>query len=563
LHRRRQRRQIHAGYNHSLSTAEITARVVRLFQRHAAGLALAFTLVGTLRIEATYTVFNPTADEPDHLACGMELLVSHQYKYETQHPPLTRIFIALGPYLAGATRYGYRDRYDEGVAIYYLTGHYNRYTVLSRVGNLPFFWLGCWITFLWGRRLLGKAGAAAAVLIFTMIPTLLAHAALATTDMGATACLAAAFYAWLRWIEEPNARTGAWMGLSLALAILAKLSSLVFYPAGLLLLLGLWLSTPLPGLRSAGLAARRRLGSAAVAGAVLFLAIWAGYFFSVGHVQGLPFNVPFPELFDGVRAVAQHNAEGHASYLLGEVKNTGWWYFFPLLLLVKLPIAVLVLLAAGLFSVILRRGRGRISRAAQGWPLWIALALPGSILAVAIPSRINLGTRHIMPMFPFLAVIAAAGLIALLQWRRSAPWPRWAAAAMVAYLCISSMAAHPDYLAYFNAFAGSRPERIVVDSELDWGQDVKRLAKRLNELNANTVAFTAPYRSEPAEMGMPRMTQSDYRKPAPGWNAVAVSEWKLYRMGLRFSKPGEHTWPDFYTPKERVGKTILLYYFPP
>jgi len=539
-------------------------------------MAYAFVIVATIRIVATYTVFNPTADEPDHLACGMQLLTGHGYKYEPQHPPLTRIFIAAGPLLAGAESYGLRDRYDEGTVIYYYTGHYILYTFLARAGILPFFWFGCWVTFQWGCRLLGRAGAAAAVLIFTMIPTLLAHAGLATTDMGITACFAAALYAALRWIEEPNARTGAWMGFSLALAILSKLSALVFYPAALGLVLTSGLLLRLPGLSGPGLAIRQRLRSLGTAIAVAFFVIWAGYFFSIGKVPGVPFSLPFPELYAGVKAVADHNAEGHLSYLLGEVRTTGWWYFFPFLLLVKLPIGLHLLVAAGLVSIFfsLKRKPGRPgispisyeqtsdTQANNRWPLWIAGAISASILAVAIPTRINLGIRHVMPMFPFLAIIAAAGLMALLKMRRDVAWPRWAAAATIGYLCISSLAAHPDYISYFNEFVGRNPERLVVDSELDWGQDVKRLAERLRELHATHVAYRAAYRSEPAAMGFPPTTPGTYDRPEPGWNAVSVSAWKLYRMGLYQSKPGVPTWPDFWTPQERVGKTFLLFYVP-
>jgi hypothetical protein len=357
------------------------------------------------------------------------------------------------------------------------------------------------------------------------------------------------------------------MGLALALAILTKLSALVFYPVGLVVIVALWRFAPVDGLRSAGWVTGRRIESGLLALAVSFVAVWAGYFFSIGHVPGIPFAVPFPDLFNGVRFLAHHNAEGHWTYLLGEVRTTGWWYFFPFLLLVKLPISVLVLVVAGLAVIVLGIRRGGLSPTLTAWPLWIAAAIPASILAASIPSRINLGTRHVLPMFPFLAVLAAGGLLALLRWRPAAGFlqsaPRWIGAGMLAWLCITSIAAHPDYLAYFNAFAGSQPERIVVDSDLDWGQDIKRLAERLRELNVDSVAFFNPYRFEPAFIGMPRMTRSDYRNPSPGWNAVAVSGWKLYRMGLYLSRPGEPTWPDFYTPNERVGKTIYLYYFPP
>src|ERR1700737_2936168 len=101
-----------------------------------------------------------------------------------------------------------------------------------------------------------------------------------------------------------------------------------------------------------------------------------------------------------------------------------------------------------------------------------------AVLAVALPSRINIGIRHILPAFPFFALIAGSGALWLIQLGRNRSWAGWTAAAAILWLCAGSVAAHPDYLAYFNAFAGSEPERIVVDSDLDWGKDIKRLGKR-------------------------------------------------------------------------------------
>ncbi len=131
------------------------------------------------------------------------------------------------------------------------------------------------------------------------------------------------------------------------------------------------------------------------------------------------------------------------------------------------------------------------------------------------------------------------------------------------WLCGTSVAAHPDYLPYFNALAGDHPENIVVDSDLDWGQDIKRLGRRLQELDAPSVTFTPTITISLSALGLPPYQRSAVDTPAPGWNAVQMSQWKLYRMGLQMNEPGAETWPDLFKPAERVGKSILLYYVPP
>jgi hypothetical protein len=225
----------------------------------------------------------------------------------------------------------------------------------------------------------------------------------------------------------------------------------------------------------------------------------------------------------------------------------GWWAYFPVLIAIKLPIGLLFLALVGLFR--------RPARPAGAWPYAFAIAIPAAILAVGMSSRINIGLRHILPALPFLAIITAAGALWMMEQSRRWKWAPW--------LVISSLAAHPDYLPYFNAFAGDHPENIVVDSDLDWGQDIKRLGQRLQELGAPAVTFTPTITISLAALGFPPHQDGQPGAPAPGWNAVEMTEWKLNRMGLLLSHRGEPTWPDFVKPGEKVGQSIYLYYVPP
>ena len=110
--------------------------------------------------------------------------------------------------------------------------------------------------------------------------------------------------------------------------------------------------------------------------------------------------------------------------------------------------------------------------------------------------------------------------------------------------------------AYFNEIAGSEPENILVDSDLDWGQDQKRLSQRLKDLDATEVTYTPYIMGElEKEHGFPHIRYLNRNTPLPGWNAVGVTEWKELRLV---------NWPGrFWPPQQRVGKSILLWYFPP
>src|SRR5215831_1052329 len=128
---------------------------------------------------STYSVFGHTWDEPEHLAAGLALLDTGEYPYDTQHPPVARIAMALGPYLAGAHSYGNPgpSGEQEGRDILYKSGHYDLYLSLARIGMLPFLALLLIATWAWTRETFGNLEAALASLFLAMIPTVIAHGA--------------------------------------------------------------------------------------------------------------------------------------------------------------------------------------------------------------------------------------------------------------------------------------------------------------------------------------------------------------------------------------------------
>ncbi len=521
-----------------------TEPVGGFLQRHAGVLAIVLVLIGSLRIAASYNVFNHTIDEPAHIACGMEWLSDHTYHYESEHPPLARVMIAVLPYLAGERSWHRPIMYNEGAAILYSSGHYDRTLTLARLGILPFFWLGSAVVFWWARRIFGDIAAVIATLLFTFTPSILAHAGLATTDMALTATFGAAFLAGIVWLENPSWKWTAIFGVALAAAVLSKFSFLVFFPASAAIAGILYVAIARPaGVGGFVLARVGRLAAALTFACVL---IWAGYRFSFD-------KVPAPELFRGLGVVREHNRLGHLSYLLGEYSESGFWDYYPVVLAVKTPLALWALAGVGLVACWKRR---RESAA-----LLIPVAFAAGVLAVAFVSRINIGVRHVLPVYIAFAVLGAAG--ARMLWE-SGKVARWILGGLMLWMVGTSAFSHPDYLAYFNALAGDEPERVLVDSDLDWGQDMKRLSGRLHELGATEVAFD-PFIVAHLEAvhGFPPIKPLDPNGPLPGWNAVSLTMLKLNRMGLKREHPEYQMWTERMRPVERVGKGVLLYYAAP
>jgi hypothetical protein len=543
---------------------EAPASVLSFLDKYATVIAILAVLLASGRILSTLTVFSQTSDEPVHIACGMEWLDHGMYTGEAQHPPLSRVATAIGPYLMGGhsqwkayTKTDFTTLVIEGTRILTAGHRYDATLAAARMGTLPFFWIACCVVFAWGRRYYNRAVAALAVCIFTFIPTVLAHAGLATTDMALTAFLGAAFLTLMMWLEDPTMRRAAIFGLCAGLVIASKFSSLVFFPAAVTVSLIWYLVDSRPSVGRLWADAQVRWRALALASLVCCLAIWAVFRFSFGKVYFANISLPAPELFLGIHEVSAHNDMGHAGFLLGQIGKTGWWYFFPVLLMFKTPLGLLILLAAGLWLGMRKR------LAFTAW--WLPLTFSGGILLVSMVSRINIGLRHILPVYIGLSLIGAAAIYRLLEEARERRWLAGAVLILCGWFAGSSLMIHPDYLAYFNELAGDHPENIAVDSDLDWGQDFKRLGKRLKELGVDQVTLMTYYAEPLDDFGIhpTKTTQFDVVHPPMGWTAISISDWKVTRLGLYERYMDVKTWPDLIPPAERIGKGMLLWYIPP
>src|SRR5215469_13460912 len=544
-----------------------------------------------------WRVYSNTWDEPEHLAAGVELLDRGKYEYDTEHPPLGRVLLALGPYLAGARSFGTPPPEGtlEGVDILYSGGHagnYWRYLTLARLGTLPFLPLLLFATWLWARRLFDSQGAALlAVLLLVSVPPVLGHAALASLDVAAAATILLALYLLERWLASGEGRHAAYFGLASGVAVATKFSAVPFLGLSLLALAIVHVALARARGRSgaprwpasgAGRKPWQWLAGLGVAGVAALLVVflvyaprtpdpagvayrfhWAVTYLTqkpgLDHGLGVALShlwLPreFQDLVNGMVAVKAHNDTGHLSYLFGQVRLTGWWYFYLVALAVKTPIPLLIAGPVGLVWL------GR-----EGWRVRDSWALAPLVLVITMLgfastfSHINIGIRHILVLYPFFALGGA--YVAVRAWRRIRALPQPgaalpAAAALLAVLVwqLSPLwRAYPDYLPYFNE-AVTHPERVLVDSDLDWGQDLHRLEQRAAELHIPHLSLayrgTANLSYEP----LPPLFILPPRHPVTGW--VAVSEL------ARTRNPSDYAWLNPYQPVERIGKTIDLYYIP-
>jgi hypothetical protein len=520
------------------------------------------------RIAATYTIYNQTMDEPEHIAGGLEWWQRAKFTLDDLHVPLGPALIGLAPTLSGARMGNTDDAKAEGAA-YLNGGNYFLRLTLARLGVLPLFILAAIVVALWARRLGGDIAAAAGVLLFTTTPPVLAHAGLATTDTAAEATFIFALFAFVLWLSKPSLKSALLLGLAGGLALAAKLTNVPYLlcAGGAIVLARLALQPRGSDDATGKTWQNPRLATLALSIVCALLLLWGMYFFSWGVVgqSNAPitpgwaqmistWHVPAPALWRSVIQASVLSHTGKVSYLLGSRRLGGSVAFFPVALLVKTPIPFLALAFVGSLLAALNSIRGR------DWKACAPLLGGAAVMVVAMSSNLNIGLRHILALYPLVAIVGGYGVAELWKLRpQLEPSARNAVAVAIVVLLgwqvIESALVHPDYLPYFNQFAAGQGQEILVDSDLDWGQDLFRLSKELQARHIDHLWLSYFGSAEPERLGISGATELPTFKPVTGW--IAISEFHLKRFPTAFA------WLKDYRPVTRVGKSILLYHVEP
>jgi hypothetical protein len=354
-------------------------------------------------------------------------------------------------------------------------------------------------------------------------------------------------------------------------------------------------------------AAQRRSGAAALRASILLrrvalaclaaaLITWSGYRFSFGRIDSLPLQVgrvhivpamaerttlehllfevplPMPELFHGLLFLAEHSREVPTAYLFGELSDQGFLWFYPAALSVKTPLPFLALLLVSSGWLAMRR------RTASSWPALGLLLACAAILALAAERRINFGIRHVLIVLPLASVAMAR---TSWVWLRDAfGAPRSVVSLGIAAVVLSqagiTWAAGDTALGYVNAFAARDPGGALLDSDLDWGQDLFALRRELDARGIQRLSIAYFGMLRLCEHGLPLLDALVPGRQTTGW--VAISE-NFYRQRNYYTLlhtpcdanswydpatvPAEpFAWLRRYRPVSIVGTSIRLYCIP-
>ena len=463
------------------------------------------------------------------------------------------------------------------------------------LARLPTIWLAMLMAALaarWAGRLSGRRWAALLALLFVALdPNILASGRLATTDLGLAAFSLLAAYTLWSFLKHPSWKGAIMAGVALGLLQNTKFTALLFIPL-FALVIGIWLvQNWRENVRntSAGLLETFPWSSVAMILIVYPLTavftLWAANGFDIGTLPADPptmrflggATLPLADYLEQLLDLGGRMQVGTPSFLLGQYSYSGWWYYFPVAFLLKTPLPTLILIGWGLvicLICLLRRETTCFSL------LDITMLLIPSLgyFAIALTTDINLGYRHILPSLAFLIIFSVTAVAFNLG--RYSLNPRAVRRFMPvfllsAWLMLANLLIYPDYLAYFNLLAGGANNgwRSLVDSNLDWGQDIDDLAPWMAKNDVDKVWLSYFGEARPDYYGInydgldsfpPRLMNPQARpyfgaNPAPGVYAISATN----LQGVHFSNHDQFAWFREREPLVKLGHSIFLYEVPP
>lgn len=591
------------------------------------------SVAGLLAIHATLLAwiayrYSPTIDEPGHLVAGLSHWRLGTFDLYRVNPPLVRMIAAL-PMLIANPRTDWSDITDAP----YLRPEFAMGATFAQMNGSKTFWyitqarwicipislVGGYVCYRWAHDLYGAASGLTALVLWCFCPNILGNGALITPDVSAAALGVAANYLFWCWLRQPGWPVATLAGISLGIAELTKSTWIILFavwPA-------VWLIWQF--------ATAERRSSIAHLGAIFCVALYIlnlGYGFdgSFRRLDGYKFvsrtlggadahrvpgnrfantwlmalPVPVPASFlIGVDTQRRDFEVGDWSYLRGEQRLGGWWYYYLYAIAVKTPLGTIALAAlSGLMPILHLTGHWRKAASdrslcnplqPQGpgecrparhpmpsssihlgegsvspWLNSFTVLAPAIAVIILVSSQtgFNRYLRYAIPAFPFVFIWASRTAAFVRLRDRAVPWNWLVPGAQVA-IVVSSLSVFPHNLSYFNELAGGPRNGAVhlLDANIDWGQDLLEL-KRWCDCHPDADPFQVDYFGpvEPIRVGLHMETAPNHKSPAPrSYRAVSLNQ--LYEYRHDGSTKAEYGRLRTMQPIATAGYSIQIYHF--
>ena len=552
-----------------------------------------------------------TFDELAHIPAGYSYLTEKDYRINSEHPPLIKdipalplIFLNLNfpndhpTWLQEEAAPAWWTQFNLGKEFIYRSGNNPGEIIfwsrLAMIGLLIF--LG-WLLFWWTKRITNNTVAIAVLTLFTFSPTFLAHGRLVNTDVGAVLGSVIAIIFWLKFLENPTWKNVLFGGIAFGIAMLFKFSLVLLIPFFIVI-------TFIYALLFSKSLLHYFKKSLIVCLLGFILIIWPVYQFhiwnyppeqqlrdTIADISGHP--IPLAKDLDiwmtkqgllrapaqylrGLLMASQRTSWGNTTYFLGEISADSWWYYFPLIYFLKVPLgfnALLLITFITFFVILWKIGKRKeqLLNMVRQYFWMVALFLWIIVYWVAaIGGNLNIGVRHLLPVFPFtyilMTFIIYQGLKSISQIKL-----RKIVTILLCFLFLcyisSSASAFPHYLSYYNKIGGGTEQgyKIAGDSNYDWGQDFYRLLAFVEKEQIEKI-YLDYFGGEDEKYWLGekfiKLNPKEIKEPPKGWLAVSVNQ---FMGGTANPAPhfdqetGYYNWLKDYTPSARAGYSIFIY----
>jgi 4-amino-4-deoxy-L-arabinose transferase-like glycosyltransferase len=554
------------------------------------GILLAFIVASGLYYAVTNSI---TSDELTHITAGYINLKFNDYRFNIEHPPFVKQLAAL-PLLFIKLNFPmnvYKNSSEpmdivkiQDAFLFSVGNDLDLMLLLSRIPNILIAALLGFFIYLYSKKLNGFWAGATSLALFAFSPSFLGHAPLVTMDTSVSCLYFMTIYFLMRYLETARNLYLSLTGVFLGLSLISKFSALILIPVIVVLVAlsslrdfksafyhklkpFLFLLPLLPFACSYKSSFRIVAPFLCVfvffniffkdkaysrkilyACAVLLVILTIAFIFTIvdyTDYKWFPFHSATKAYFKGFSSFEGHASAGQGeSYLLGMHSGKGWWYYFPLALLFKEPALCLIFFLSGLI-VFLSKKEGMITKALILLPLLAYL-----FVAMGI-NKVNIGIRHLLPIYPFMFVICGycVRLAEKIHMRKHV------FIALVFLLATDVLSAYPAHLSYISRlFGGIESGHILLgDSNLAWGQDWKRMSRYVRENNVGQVIVEAASTSDKncAYYGINYRPMTLKEKAVPGRGIYVLERTAL--------APGRIAWYAQANPAARVGGSLLVY----
>ncbi|MBU2595373.1 glycosyltransferase family 39 protein [Patescibacteria group bacterium] len=564
-----------------------------------------------------------TTDEVAHIPAGYTYDKAQDYRLNPEHPPLAKVIAGLpllflnlkGPFsdwswqAANQWEAGWNFIYEQGNSA-------DQILIYARTPMMILTLLLGLIIFFWARSLYGNKVALIILLLFSFSPNFIAHGHLVTTDIAATLGFVIGVWGFVNFLEKKT-----WGSLILAAALFGiaqslKFSSILLIPMFFLILIAKVIleRKEIPWLENFG----RLFGKSLVGLIFGFIVVWAIYTpfvwkmpAAVEHkvieenlspndprslplrnalhkLEGNRLTRPIGHYILGVSYIFSRTAGGNATFIIGYFSDKGISWYFPVAWLLKAPLPITFLLLYGIILLITRGIRGPT----DAWRLWYFFIPVAIYWAITLKGSLNIGIRHLLPTMPFIYLFIGRTIYPIFNPVKSdavgirrdelfnrvnskieetnsfrLKLQRIVLVVLILWFVIGSIITYPSYLAYFNELTWGRPKnQFLVDSNLDWGQDLKRLAEYVNEhpeidkLRIDYFGGGVPaYYIEPSRL----IDWHSDQGPRTGWFAISSTFFQFSKMYGVMEGKWDYSWLESHEPVKVIGNSILVYYITP